>query len=159
MNTFKFGLVASFSLLIGASSAVCSAGGNKGPSLEIFANQLPILIGRGQGKSLPITGAVYDSDITAGSLVSLRPKLAKDISCPIFSNGENLLSQTIRANSTSVPFRLIVFVPANHPLGNFTCVLRYGGTLVNPLTNTSVPLMTKGNDVMFTYTVKNKFIF
>lgn len=113
MNRFRFGLVAVFSLVIGASSTAVLAESAKRPILEIFANQLPILIGRGQGKSLALTGAVYDSDITAGSLVSLRPKLAKDISCPIFSNGDNLLSQTIRANSTNVPFRLIVFVPAS----------------------------------------------
>lgn len=128
------------------------------PKLEIFANQLPILIGRGQPKTLQLTGAVYDGDIVFDGKVFIRPKVSADISCPIYRNGDNF-GVAVKGNTTNVSFRLDVFVPPNHPLGDFTCTLRYSGTQLNPATNQTVPIPTKGNNVQFKYTVKNKFIF
>lgn len=126
------------------------------PILEIFASQLPILIGRGQPKSLQLTGAVYDGDIVFDGKVFIRPKVSKPVSCPIFRDGTNL-GVAVKGNTTNVPFRLEVLVPATHPVGQFSCVLSYSGSQLNPATNVTVPIKTKGNDVQFSYTVKNKF--
>jgi hypothetical protein len=128
------------------------------PKLEIFANQLLILIGRGQPKSLTLTGAVYDGDIVFDGKVFIRPKISKPVSCPIFGNGDNF-GVAVKGNTANVPFRLDVLVPSNHPLGNFTCTLSYSGTQLNPATGQTVAIPTKGNDVQFKYTVKNKFVF
>lgn len=142
----------------GTAMANHSPAGLQEPILEIFANQLPILIGRGQPKTLQLTGAVYDGDIVFDGKVFIRPKVSADISCPIYRNGDNF-GVAVKGNTTNVPFRLDVFVPPNHPLGDFTCTLRYSGTQLNPATNQTVPIPTKGNNVQFKYTVKNKFIF
>jgi len=77
---------------------------------------------------------------------------------PIFRRGDNF-GVAVNGNTTNVPFRLEVLVPANHPLGDFTCTLVYSGTQRNPVARQTVPIPTKGNDVQFKYRVKNKFVF
>ncbi|MDC8759260.1 hypothetical protein [Janthinobacterium fluminis] len=127
------------------------------PKLEIFANQLPILIGRGQPKTLTLTGAVYDGDIVFDGKVFIRPKVSTAVSCPIFRNGDNF-GVAVTRNTTNVPFRLEVLTPQNHPTGEFTCTLTYSGTQFIPTLGRTVAIATIGNDVQFQYRVKNKFV-
>ena len=128
------------------------------PTLEIFSNQQPILIGRGQPKTVTLLGAVYDGDIEFGGRVSIRPNGPKETACPIFASGE-LFNVTVNRNSTNVPFSIQVQVPQAHPLGTFNCKLTYFASQVNPATGVLVPIATKGNEVGFQYTVKNRFVF
>lgn len=128
------------------------------PTLEIFSNQQPILIGRGQPKTLSLLGAVYDGDIRFDGKVFIRPNGPAATACPIFSNGDNFNVSVVR-NSTNVPFQLQVLVPQNHPLGTYNCKLTYSATQTNPATGEVVPIATKGNEVGFQYTVKNRFVF
>ncbi|GIZ51822.1 hypothetical protein [Noviherbaspirillum aridicola] len=128
------------------------------PRLEIFSNQQPILIGRGQFRNVFVLGAVYDGDIEFGGRVSLRPNGPQASACPIFSFGENTGVQANR-NTTDIPFGLQVAVPGNHPLGTFTCALTYSASQVNPATGVLVPIATLGNEVRFQYTVRNRFVF
>ncbi|HYD81341.1 MAG TPA: hypothetical protein VEC06_16160 [Paucimonas sp.] len=153
-------LVCALACIAAAPAALAnhSPANQEEPKLEIFANQLPILIGRGQPKSLTFTGAVYDGDIVFDGKVFIRPKNGTLASCPIFLNGDNF-GVAVTGNTTNVPFRLAVLVPSNHPLGTFTCTLSYSGTQLNPVTRQTVPIPTLGNDVQFQYTVKNRFIF
>ncbi len=142
--------------LVGLNGLLASAA-HAVPTVEIFANQVPILIGRGQGKTLQLLGAVYDERLDGGKVLIL-PKVSKSISCPLFFNGDNI-GLSIPGNSTNVPFRLTVFVPASHPLGDFTCTLRYAASRLNLVTGIEDILPTKMNDVVFKYTVKNRMIF
>lgn len=156
-KSLYFLLIAVAEMVSGEVFANHSPANLEEPKLEIFANQLPILIGRWQPKTLRLTGAVYDGDIVFDGRVFIRPKVNKEVSCPIFRNGDNI-GVAVKGNTTNVPFRLEVLVPANHPLGDFTCTLSYSGTQLNPATNITVPIPTLGNDVKFKYTVKNKFV-
>lgn len=128
------------------------------PTLEIFSSQQPVLIGRGQPKALTLLGAVYDGDIEFGGRVLIRPNGPQETACPIFANGDNT-NVWVPRNSTNVPFQLQVQVPQSHPLGTYKCTLTYSATQVNPATGVLVPIATKGNEVGFQYTVKNKLVF
>jgi hypothetical protein len=133
-----------------------SPGNEPEPTLEIFPNQQPILIGLGQPKGYKLLGAVYDGDIKFAGRVFVRPNGPKETACPIFFNGDNLNFSAAR-NSTNIPIGVSFRVPANHPLGNFNCALTYSGDQINPATTEVVPVKTKGNQVNVPYTVKRKF--
>jgi hypothetical protein len=142
--------------LIPAAFARHSPGGDPEPTLEIFSNQQPILIGRSQPKGLTLLGAVYDGQILFGR-VTVRPNGPQETACPIFFTGGTPTFSAPR-NSTNVPVPLTVSVPANHPLGNFNCGLTYTASQTNPATGEEVPIRTNGNQVNVPYTVKNRFV-
>ena len=66
-----------------------SVGNEPEPTLEIFSNQQPILIGLGQPKGMTVLGAVYDGDIKFGGQVLIQPNGPKETACPVFNNGDN----------------------------------------------------------------------
>jgi hypothetical protein len=122
------------------------------PSVEIFANQLPILIRQGKTKTITLTGAVYDQPFTGN--ITLRPTPDFQSGCPLFANipfNGVYTNVTFPVGPNSVQLAFSVTGPTNLPLGDHVCKLAYDaviGTLAGPLS------VGKGNTVSIAYTLK-----
>lgn len=122
------------------------------PSVEIFADQLPILIRQGKTKTITLTGAVYDQPFTGN--ITLQPTPNFQSGCPLFANIPfngvyTNVTFPVGPNSVQLPFS--VTGPTNLKPGDYVCMLTYDaviGTFAGPLS------VGKGNTVRIRYTLK-----
>jgi hypothetical protein len=121
------------------------------PSLELFANQLPILIRPGEARTVPISGAVYVTGFSGS--VTLGPNGPKQTACPIFLNGDNPFVQ-FPVGPDSVRVGLNVWVPPETPPGTYNCALRY--TAIHKILRVGDFSVGKGNQVNVPYTVRGR---
>jgi hypothetical protein len=121
------------------------------PSVELFANQLPILIRQGKTKTITITGAVYDQPFSGNITLQPTPNFATG--CPLFGNVPfngvyNNVQFPVGPNSIQLPFT--VTGPTNVPPGNYTCKLTYDAEAFF----LGLTPVGKGNTVSIPYTLK-----
>jgi hypothetical protein len=139
-----------------------SATARAGTSVEIYANQQPILLGLKQQKAITLLGAVYGSsdDVNlVNGVILIAPNGPRETACPIFLSGVNT-NVTVPRNTANVPLSAFVLGPADQrQVGQtLTCGLTYQAFRVvfDPGTGqfSLDPVRTKGNEVRFQYTVK-----
>jgi hypothetical protein len=125
-------------------------------SVEIFANQLPIIIRQGKTKTITLTGAVYDQPFVGN--ITLRPTPDFATGCPLFANvpfnGQyNNLQLPVGPNSVQLSFS--VTGPTSLKPGNYVCKLTYDAVL-NVLGG---PFhVGKGNTISIAYTLKKPLL-
>ena len=102
------------------------------PSVEIFANQLPFKIQQGKGKTITLTGSVYNNTPFTGMIVvepNSPPGSTNNVACPIlqkpFTSPRMTLQPGANIAIVSVPF----FCPATTARGSYNCALRYRAVL------------------------------
>ncbi|HXA16999.1 MAG TPA: hypothetical protein VN380_08410 [Thermoanaerobaculia bacterium] len=122
------------------------------PSVEIFANQLPILIRQGKTKTITLTGAVYDQPFTGN--ITLQPTPNFQSGCPLFANIPfngvyTNIQIPVGPNSVQLPFS--VTGPTNLKPGDYICKLTYDAEYA--AIGGPIPV-GKGNTVSIKYTLK-----
>jgi len=126
------------------------------PSVEIFANQLPIIIRQGKTKTITLTGAVYDQPFSGN--ITLRPTPDFATGCPLFANvpfnGQyNNIQIPVGPNSVQLQFS--VTGPTSLRPGNYTCKLTYDAEFASfggPIR------VDKGNTISIPYTLKKPLL-
>jgi|GEM_PF-5208251 len=126
------------------------------PSVEIFANQLPIIIRQGKTKTITLTGAVYDQPFVGN--ITLRPTPDFATGCPLFGNvpfNGQYINVKIPVGPNSVQLAFTVTGPASLKPGNYTCKLTYDAefaTFAGPIR------VDKGNTISIAYTLKKPLL-
>lgn len=123
------------------------------PHVEIFANQLPILIYQGETKEITLTGAVYDRDFYG--TIKVEPNGPVSTACPIYSTIANTTRTGSLPLSANEPIITVVFTcPRDTAPGDYNCALKYTATA--EILNVGNFSVGKGNQVNVGYTVKRK---
>lgn len=122
------------------------------PSVEIFANQLPINIRQGKTKTIILTGAVYDQPFKGNITLMPTPDFATG--CPLFGNVPfNGVYNNVMfpVGPDSVQLQFTVTGPTSLKPGTYTCKLTYDAifpTFGGPIH------VGKGNTVSISYNLK-----
>jgi hypothetical protein len=122
------------------------------PKVEIFADQLPIIIRPGESKMVTLTGAVYDSPFNGR--ITVEPNGPKETACPIIVLPSTPQPVWLPVGPDSVRLQVAVKGPAGVAPGDYTCALKYTAILSIP--NVGDFSVGKGNEVRVRYTLKRR---
>ena len=126
------------------------------PSVEIFANQLPIIIRQGKTKTITLTGAIYDKPFVGS--ITLRPTPDFATGCPLFANvpfNGQYTNLQIPVGPNSVQLQFSVTGPTSLKPGNYTCKLTYDAEFAG--FGGPFPV-GKGNTISIAYTLKKPLL-
>ena len=120
------------------------------PAVEIFASQRPFKIQQGKGKTIQLTGSVYNNVRFVGT-ITVEPNSpigsTTNVACPILQAPFSMhVDLPPGANEViiSVPF----FCPTSIATGTYNCALRYSAVPDGSKQNAA-----KGNEVDIGYNV------
>jgi hypothetical protein len=123
------------------------------PKVEIFADQLPIIIRPGEFKTVTLTGAVYDTSFNGR--ITLDPNGPKETACPIFFSLPGVPTPvSAPVGPDSVKVQVGLRGPVGVAAGDYTCALKY--TAIHSIFNVGDFSVGKGNEVRVRYTLKRR---